>query len=187
MTLDTFISRFLLCQPPSVTPVNGGRAASVLLPIICADTPSLLLTRRASHLSLHPGQIAFPGGMTEPQDQDLNATALREANEEIGLPAQQVQIIGHLPAMRSSSGFQVTPVVGLIPPDLPLVLNQDEVSDLLIVPLQQVVDLDFYATWTITRANKAHQVYFCRHQPELIWGLTALIMYRLAHQVVSKN
>ncbi len=121
LTLDQFLSRFML-QPPvtlAKTPVNGRRAA-VLVPVINDTEPGLLLTRRSSRLRKHAGQVAFPGGMQDASDDSLIFTALREAQEEVGIQPDQVQVVGVLPAVTSSTGFAVTPVVGIIPAGLPL-------------------------------------------------------------------
>ena len=91
--------------------------ASVLVPLVLRDEMTVLLTQRTDHLNDHPGQISFPGGRAEPEDADAVATALREAHEEIGLEAFEVEVLGSLPTYTTGTGFIVTPVVGLVAAD----------------------------------------------------------------------
>lgn len=118
--------------------------AAVLVPIVLrgpnASTPTVLLTRRAAHMKTHSGQIAFPGGKVDPQDLNMAATALREAQEEVGLEAKHVQVIGELPTYITGTSFWVTPVVGLVSPHFDLHLNADEVDDAFEVPLSFLMD-----------------------------------------------
>jgi 8-oxo-dGTP pyrophosphatase MutT (NUDIX family) len=113
--------------------------AAVLVPIVMrgpqASSPTVLLTRRAAHMKTHSGQIAFPGGKVDPEDANMQATALREAEEEVGLSARHVQVIGELPVYITGTSFWVTPVIGLVSPDFELRLNADEVADVFEVPL----------------------------------------------------
>jgi 8-oxo-dGTP pyrophosphatase MutT (NUDIX family) len=113
--------------------------AAVLVPIVMrghqAASPTVLLTRRAAHMKTHSGQIAFPGGKVDPEDANMQATALREAEEEVGLAARHVQVIGELPVYITGTSFWVTQVIGLVSPDFELRLNADEVADVFEVPL----------------------------------------------------
>lgn len=116
--------------------------AAVLVPIVLreghsglAPHPTVLLTERTAHLSSHSGQVAFPGGRVDPDDADAAAAALREAHEEVGLPAQNVQVIGTLPDYTTVTAYVVTPVVALVQPDFALRPNPDEVADAFEVPL----------------------------------------------------
>ena len=111
--------------------------AAVLVPIVMREQegPTVLLTQRTAHLSTHSGQIAFPGGKVDAEDADVQATALREAQEEVGLHPRHVQVIGQLPLYITGSSFWVTPVIALVTPDFELQANPDEVDDVFEVPL----------------------------------------------------
>ncbi len=109
--------------------------ASVLVPIVDRDEPTVLLTQRSDHLSDHPGQIAFPGGRAEASDADATATALREAQEEIGLPASQIDVLGAMPLYTTGTGFIVTPVVAIVEPAYSMRADPFEVAEVFEVPL----------------------------------------------------
>lgn len=109
--------------------------ASVLLAITLREQPMVLLTQRTMHLSSHSGQIAFPGGKQDAEDADLTNTALREAQEEIGLHPEFVQVLGTLPIYRTGSAFIVTPVVAILRDGFTVERNVDEVDDIFEVPL----------------------------------------------------
>jgi 8-oxo-dGTP pyrophosphatase MutT (NUDIX family) len=109
--------------------------ASVLVPLVQRDEVTVLLTQRTDHLTDHPGQISFPGGRAEPEDLDAIATALREAEEEIGLHARHIEVLGSLPTYTTGTGFIVTPVVALIQPPFTIEPQPDEVAEVFEVPL----------------------------------------------------
>ncbi|MCS4511460.1 CoA pyrophosphatase [Xylophilus ampelinus] len=115
-------------------------AASVLLGIVQRPEPTVLLTERTAHLSTHSGQVAFPGGRADPGDADAADTALREAQEEVGLERRWVQVLGQLPTYATITAFVVTPVVALIQPGCVLRANPDEVADVFEVPLAFLMD-----------------------------------------------
>jgi 8-oxo-dGTP pyrophosphatase MutT (NUDIX family) len=109
--------------------------ASVLIPIVMREQPTILLTERTQHLSTHSGQIAFPGGKADESDADACATALREAQEEVGLDPALVQVLGVLPHYLTGSAFIISPVVGLVQPNFSVRANAHEVADVFEVPL----------------------------------------------------
>ena len=99
------------------------------------DTPHVLLTQRAAHMKTHSGQVAFPGGKVDPEDASVQAAALREAHEEVGLHPRHVQVLGQLPVYLTGTAYHVTPVVALVSSDMALQANADEVADVFEVPL----------------------------------------------------
>lgn len=128
LTLDDFLSRFQLLRPQINRETLNHRQAAVLIPIVRRPQPGLLLTQRSIHLRKHAGQVAFPGGAVDDTDASVIAAALREAEEEVAIPPSAVEVIGVLPPVDSVTGYQVTPVVGIIPPDLPYRASEGEVS-----------------------------------------------------------
>jgi len=113
--------------------------AAVLVPIVMrgpeGTQSTILLTQRANHMSTHSGQIAFPGGKVDPQDANHQAAALREAQEEVGLAPQHVQVIGEMPVYVTGTAFRVTPVIALVTPEFELKPNANEVQDVFEVPM----------------------------------------------------
>ena len=154
-----------------------------MIPIICREEPTILLTRRSDSLRKHPGQVAFPGGAADATDASIIATALREAQEEVAIPPEQVHVLGTLAPQDSSSGFQVTPVIGLLPVDVTFHPQEDEVAELFEMPLQEAFDLARYHSLDIHRRGIHHRVYLSWYQQQFVWGLTASIIRQLARQV----
>lgn len=162
--------------------------ASVLIGIVEHPEPTVLLTLRTEHLNDHAGQIAFPGGRAEPEDADATATALREANEEIGLQAGWVDVLGTLPLYTTGTGFIVTPVVGLVRPGFAVLPDPFEVADVFEVPLaflmnpanhrRHAVEIEgrvrefLSMPWVAPRADGPPHRYF-------IWGATAAMLRNL--------
>ncbi|MBN3228524.1 MULTISPECIES: CoA pyrophosphatase [Pectobacterium] len=184
--LNDFITRFQLQLPPSLRPVHQQRQAAVLVPIICHPTPTLLLTRRSAELRKHAGQVAFPGGAADKEDRSIIETALREAQEEVAIPPENVQVLGILPPLDSVSGFQVTPVVGLIAPQTRFHPNEDEVAELFEMPLDEAFALTRYYPLDIERKQQRHRVYLSWYQQQFVWGLTAAIIHQLALQISDR-
>jgi len=156
------------------------RAAAVLVPVLYGSEPGVLLTLRTSHLKAHAGQVAFPGGRIDPGDVSPEAAALREANEEIGLDPAVPELAGRLPEYVTGTGYHITPVVGLLPPGLPLVPSPDEVAAIFVLPLS--VLLDPAAPERRSRMFRGRQRHFWvwPHAEHYIWGATAGILVNLA-------
>ena len=153
--------------------------AAVLLPIVDRPEPTLLFTRRAAHLNTHSGQVAFPGGKRETQDADLLGTALRESQEEIALPPERVELLGRLSDVVSLHGLRVTPWVGLIPPDLPLVPDPSELDAIFEVPLSHFLEDQRTHTDVIRVDGRDYYVPSYRTDGHVIWGLSAMMLVEL--------
>ena len=155
------------------TPVS----AAVLLPIIMHSEPTVLLTLRTLHLSTHSGQIAFPGGRIDATDANAAAAALREAQEEVGLAASCVEVLGQLPVYVTGSMFHVTPVVALVSPGFTLQLNPFEVAEAFEVPLQFLMNPAHHrhhlVNWQGVQREWLSMPYQDGESERFIWGATA--------------
>jgi len=181
--VEEFVRQFQLHLPTHTAhKASGRRQAAVLVPIICRQEPTLLLTRRSDKLRKHAGQVAFPGGSADTSDLSLVFTALREAYEEVAIPPASVRVLGQLNPVDSSSGFQVTPIVGLLPVDVPLHPNEDEVAELFEIPLQEALNLARYHPLDFHRAGVSRRVYLSWYEEQFVWGMTAGIILQLAKQ-----
>jgi 8-oxo-dGTP pyrophosphatase MutT (NUDIX family) len=151
--------------------------ASVLIPLVMRSELSVLLTLRTSQLSSHSGQVAFPGGKADPEDADAVATALREAQEEVGLEREFVDIIGTLPVYTTGSAFIVTPVIGLVKPGFTITPNPDEVADVFEVPLAYLMNpanhRHHIVEWQGEKRHWLSMPYQDGHVERFIWGATA--------------
>ena len=153
--------------------------AAVLIALIDRPEPTLLLTRRASHLSQHPGQVAFPGGKAEPDDSNLLATALREAEEEVALPPSAVEVFGQLSDVISLHGMRVTPFVGRIPADLPLRADPGEIEQIFEMPLSMLLKDEREHTDVITVGDETWYVPSYRVADQVLWGLSSMMLVEL--------
>lgn len=157
--------------------------AAVLIPLVDREEGlTVLLTRRASHLKNHAGQISFPGGRIESTDAGPLAAALRETEEEIGLSRQHVTFAGFLEAQLVLSGFWVTPVVGFVHPDFSLQIDQREVAATFEVPLTHVLDSTNHHSRERTLGELAVRVHDIHYREHRIWGATAgmlMTLYKL--------
>lgn len=157
------------------------RPAAVLIPILLTGSgPRLLLTKRSSQLKHHPGQIAFPGGKVEADDSSVEAAAVREAQEEIGLPPEKVNILGRLPGHETVTGFAITPVLAVIKDLFRPRPDAGEVAEAFDLPLSHVLDASHYTIERREWRGLWRSYYAVPWGPYYIWGATARILRGLA-------
>jgi 8-oxo-dGTP pyrophosphatase MutT (NUDIX family) len=155
-------------------------SAAVLVPVIVrASGATMLLTQRTAHLRDHAGQVSFPGGRSEKGDSSPEATALREAEEEVGIAASQVEILGRLPEYRTGTGFVITPVVGLVTPPLNLKLDDFEVAEVFEPPLEFLLDDANHQRHSIEVRGVIREYWAMPWQSYYIWGATAGMLVTL--------
>jgi 8-oxo-dGTP pyrophosphatase MutT (NUDIX family) len=156
------------------------RRASVLVPIVArAGELTMLFTRRTAHLRNHSGQIAFPGGGAEPGDASAEATALREAHEEIGLEPARVEVLGRLSDYHTRTDYRVTPVVGLVAPPVELRLDAHEVEEAFEVPLAFLLDPANHQRHQREFQGRTVPFYAIPYRDYYIWGATAGMLINL--------
>lgn len=155
--------------------------AAVLVPIVChAGAPTMLLTQRQAHLTDHAGQISFPGGRIESFDADATAAALRETEEEVGIPPARVRIVGTLDRYVTRTGFDVTPVVGLIDPPAEPKPDPGEVAEAFEVPLPFLLDRRNHLRHARTFEGRRREFFAMPYGTYYIWGATAGMIVNLA-------
>jgi 8-oxo-dGTP pyrophosphatase MutT (NUDIX family) len=183
----------IAAEPPTDRPIFGDEVlagldrppvpAAVLVPVVLGAEPSVLLTKRTSHLTKHAGQISFPGGRIDPGDQSPEAAALREADEEIGLDAGSVEVLGRMTDHITGTGYRITPVLAVLPPALTYRLSPDEVEAIFELPMRVVLDPD------APRRQRQHvrgvwrEYWVWPHPEHFIWGATAAILVQLAQRL----
>lgn len=163
--------------PDQLTP------AAVLVPVTDRAEPGVILTQRTATLRRHPGQVAFPGGRVDPADADSVAAALREAEEEIGLPPSAVDVAGVADRYRTVTGFEVTPVVGVVPPDLPLTPHEAEVASVFEVPLAFLLDSSNHVPAHMDWRGRRRDYWEITWDGRRIWGATAAMIVNLARRL----
>jgi 8-oxo-dGTP pyrophosphatase MutT (NUDIX family) len=172
-------------NPDTVLPEGRElRPAGVLVPVL--DHPEgarVLLTKRSSRLKHHPGQIAFPGGKQDDGDADVIAAALREADEEVGLPPGHVDVLGTLPSHETVTGFVVTPVIGWIDKPFDEIAEPGEVAEVFRVPLSHVTDVAEFTIQSRRWRGTRRSYYTVPFGPYYIWGATARILRGLADRM----
>jgi 8-oxo-dGTP pyrophosphatase MutT (NUDIX family) len=181
LMLDDLLWRMQSYRPLTLPIAGRLPQAAVLLPITRSAEPGLVLTLRASGMSTHSGEVAFPGGRRDPEDVDLIATALREAQEEIGLPGGLVEVLGPLSTLVSRHGIEVTPYVGLVPDYVEYQANDAEIASVFTVPLAFFRDDPREMTHRIDYLGKSWYVPSYRYGEYQIWGLTAIMVVELVN------
>jgi 8-oxo-dGTP pyrophosphatase MutT (NUDIX family) len=169
----------LMPRPASAALSVPVRQAAVLVPVVARPMPTVLLTQRAAGLTDHAGQIAFPGGKIDPADPDPLRTALREAEEEIGLAPRLVTPLGYLDPYLSRTGFRIVPAVALIAPMFDIRLNRDEVDDAFEVPLHFLMSPENHARHSREWKGELRTFHAMPYGERYIWGVTAGILHNL--------
>lgn len=154
------------------------RPAAVLVPIVLGEPPGILLTKRNEHLKAHAGQVSFPGGRMDPGEAPED-TALREAEEEVGLDPRNVQVLGRMANYLTRTGFRVTPVLALLPPGLEFRLSADEVDAVFELPIAVLLDPEA----PVRRQEGGREYWVWPHPDHYIWGATAAMLVHLAQKL----
>ncbi|WP_066649234.1 MULTISPECIES: CoA pyrophosphatase [Sphingomonas] len=197
MTLDLRLRRALDAVPGETLLLPGdsrdlpldeaSTAAAVLVAITDRREPGLILTQRTETLRRHAGQVAFPGGRIDPEDEDAVAAALREAHEEIALPPSAVRVIGTADRYRTGTGYDVTPVIGIVPADLLLVPAEAEVAAVFEVPLDYVLDPANHREASAEWQGRTRRFYEIHWENRRIWGATAGMIVNLSRRLAWAN
>jgi 8-oxo-dGTP pyrophosphatase MutT (NUDIX family) len=166
-------------RPPNVDAYRPRKTAAVLVPFLDLPEPELVLTRRADHLPQHPGQVSFPGGAAEDDDRSAVQTAMREAQEEIGLPPEQARAIGFLDRMDTISDYRVLPVVALVTPPVNWRPDPREVAEVFTVPASVILDRARFQVQRVQRDGRDYTLWSLRWNGHLVWGATAAMLMNL--------
>jgi 8-oxo-dGTP pyrophosphatase MutT (NUDIX family) len=172
-----------LWSDPRIQTIDHFKPAAVLIAITDRPRPGMLLLHRPSTMRAHPGQVALPGGRLDPGETAIEA-ALREADEELGLKGTDVQVIGTSDLYRTGSGYEITPVVAVVPADLAITPNPAEVAQWFEVPVDFVLDPANQLTRTVDFEGRRHSfieiTWNDGRQDHVIWGVTGAILHNLA-------
>ena len=174
-------------QPGSEAPPTKLTPAAVLVPLVKREPElTVLLTQRTMNLQAHAGQVAFPGGRVEASDRDPVHAALREAEEEVGLTADHVCVIGRLDTYITGTGFEITPVVGLVRAPYPVRPDPDEVADVFEVPLDFVLDARNHERHSREFKGRIRSFFVLPYPGRYIWGATAGMLVNLAEVLSAR-
>jgi 8-oxo-dGTP pyrophosphatase MutT (NUDIX family) len=186
--MEEKIKEILACREKACIDQPGLIRAAVLIPLFKKDGEYyVLLTRRTDKVRHHKGQISFPGGRQD-QGEDLLATALREAKEEMGIAEKDVRILGELDDMCTiSSDFCIAPFVGLIPHPYPFRINRHEIEEIIEVPLSVFLDETKFREEVRSRNGELVPVFFYQHDEHTIWGATARILKQLMDLISQED
>jgi 8-oxo-dGTP pyrophosphatase MutT (NUDIX family) len=158
-----------------------GRQAAVLVALTDEPVPRVLLGRRALHLPLHPGEVAFPGGKREAEDATPWATALREAEEEVGLAQNLPRPIGELAPLETRTGFEVHPRIASVPARLDMVVDDAEFDSVFLSVLETFADRDLFRLEPMSYGQRKRMVPHYQVEQDNIWGVTAAVLAQLAN------
>lgn len=165
---------------------EGLRQAGVLVPLrVVSGELRVVLARRTEEVPHHKGQICFPGGSRDPSDPDLCATALREAEEEMGIRPESVDLIGAMASVPTVTGFHIRPIVALIPPDARFRLAPFEMAEAFDAPLSHFGRFELYRSAPGDFMGEPYRIWFLDYGPHTIWGATAKILHDLAETVAG--
>ena len=183
--------RAALSAPPAKPPLDGDLPelrsqatvpAAVLIAITDRSEPGVILTVRREHMRTHAGQVAFPGGRID-EGEDAFAAALREADEELGLSPDIVETVGAIEDYRTVTGYVVTPVIGVVPPDLPLYPHEHEVADWFEAPLAHLLDPSNQQRKSALFQERERHYYEIMWDRRRIWGATAAMIVNLSRRL----
>ena len=188
MNRSSFLQRFILTSTTQVSPKNplhkSHRKAAVLIALVERENGlHVIFTERALHLRHHPGQVSFPGGKHEQFDDNLQQTALRETDEEIGIEAHLVEMVGQLPPLNTTSGFEVFPFIAFVDNKFNLTIDSQEVRSVFEVPLSFLLDDGNFHRQHLIANKKRHFTYCIAYQNHLIWGATAQMLKNLQQMI----
>ncbi|WP_117234648.1 CoA pyrophosphatase [Vibrio maerlii] len=194
MNKQQFLHRFNLSLPHAYhqeslnrlkkTPTDAMRQAAVLIALV--ERPNglqVIFTKRASHLRHHPGQISFPGGKFEQTDGSLAYTAIREAEEEVGIPSSMIEVVGQLPTLPTISQFLVTPIIAFVNPDYQPVIDANEVELLFEAPAEFVFNKQNLFSQQFEINEHIHRIFAIPYQEHFIWGVTGQIIEAFQKQL----
>jgi 8-oxo-dGTP pyrophosphatase MutT (NUDIX family) len=171
----------------AAAPSQSWRPAAVLVPLVKrAPGVTVLLTQRTDDMPSHAGQIAFPGGRRQADDADAVATALRETEEEVGLARQFVEVVGAIDHYRTGTGYEITPIIGMVTPGFTLHADPREVADVFEVPLEHFLDEVNHKIGKRMHNGQERRYYEMPYGERYIWGATAAMLKNL-HFILTRT
>ncbi|WP_372777888.1 CoA pyrophosphatase [Litorivivens sp.] len=159
--------------------------AAVVVAINDSDRPGVLLTQRSPHLSLHAGEIAFPGGKQDEDDRDLLHTAVREMEEEVGVAAKHFECLGPLDQRITRTQIRMTPFLGILPAGLDFKINYGELDTAFYVPLDELIDGRLFSVVDVLDTGITKRVARFQYQDHDIWGVTAMVLADLLNELLD--
>jgi 8-oxo-dGTP pyrophosphatase MutT (NUDIX family) len=177
-----------LLNPDSRDQIVSARLREAAVMIAAVDHPegaTLILTKRTDKLRKHAGQVAFPGGSIDPEDGSPEVAALRETEEEIGLPRGHIELLGRLPDYATGSGFRIAPVLGIVQPGFELTINPDEVETVFEVPLAFLMDPQNHTRNSAIYLERERFFYDMPYGGQRIWGVTAGVIRTLYERLYA--